>query len=124
MPMLSAAALLVAAQTSSALPLLSDREFCALLQRKVPAMSGQSIPPAKFGTVRANCVARRVEAKIDVALNGTQLDDFVNRFVAAAKSGVCNLNDPTMKAFADRGWKFEYIFTGSDRRVVPYLLTC
>jgi hypothetical protein len=124
MSILSAAALVVAARAGSVLPLLSDGQFCALIQRNASAMSAQSFPQAKFGVVKADCHARRVKAEIEVALKGEEFDSYVDRFVTAARNGVCNLTDPTTKAFTDRGWKFDYTFVGTDGRVVPHLLTC
>ena len=83
-----------------------------------------STPPARIAPPVADCAAKRIRADIKVSLSGAAFDNYVANFMGASRSGVCNLSDPTMRAFADRGWKFAYKFQDEGGHIKDVVLDC
>ena len=70
----------------------------------------------------ANCSDKRIE--IDMTVLSGDPKVFVDTFLSTARAGVCNLQDPTMAAFAARGWRFRYTFKAAGSETVTSTLDC
>ena len=124
MIVLIAANLALAQAGGSVLHLFTEPEFCAIMQRNIAAQPVQDHPPIRVSGMVADCRAKRVRAAVHIAQVGQQYTATKDSFVAVARSGVCNLSDPTMRAFHQRGWKFAYRFSSSDGQTGDVTLTC
>ena len=70
----------------------------------------------------ANCSAKRIEIEMAVVSGDPKV--FVDTFLTTARSGVCNMQDPTMATFAARGWRFRYSFNAFGRETIATTLDC
>lgn len=70
----------------------------------------------------ANCAQKRIE--IDMTILQGDPKVFTDTFLAIARSGVCNLQDPTMVTFDQRGWRFRYTFKAAGRETITTTLDC
>jgi hypothetical protein len=116
-------AILMLAQGGSVLPLLNDRDLCRIMTRNVAAYAGQTLGVVVVETARANCPARRIEVSFRMAATERNPAGYMDAFMNQARGGVCG-TDPTMRAFNDRGWKFEYTFILPDESKDVRTLTC
>ncbi|MBU7579635.1 MAG: hypothetical protein KAF27_04085 [Porphyrobacter sp.] len=108
----------------SVLAQMSDEQFCDVFRRNVGGLQQPPTYPVTAAAMSVDCAAKKLRANMKADLSGPPLDVYVNRFLGAARAGVCNLSDPTMAAFHKRGWKFAYKFEGSDGSVQEHVLTC
>lgn len=116
-------AILMLAHGSSVLPLLDDRDLCRIMTRNVAAYAGQTLGVVVVETARANCPAKRIQVSFRMAASERNPSGYMDAFMNQARGGVCSAN-PTMRAFNDRGWKFEYTFILPDESNVVRTLTC
>lgn len=115
---------LMLAQSGSVLAGMTDAQFCEVFQRNVAQVPAQESAPFSIARPNADCSARRIRATITIAASGDQFTGLHEAFVANARAGVCNLSDPTMAAFHDRGWRYAYRFLAQDGETVNVTLNC
>jgi len=128
--MLGAIWVAVALQSSAQTPAkahifdgLSDAEMCADLKVRATKAREPS-PPVTAQSAVADCEARKIRSTVDVYATGQAFDDFILSFVAKARGNICNFERPAMKAFADRGWRYTYIFTSAEGELRSSEVAC
>jgi len=87
-------------------------------------MVGYMVGPAKVVSAAPNCAAKRIDVRYAVTIDEALREKYVDTVLQAANSGLCVANDPTARAFRDRGWRWHYDFEFADRSVVRRDLTC
>lgn len=102
---------------------MSDAQMCADL--KVRASNAREPqPPVTAQSAAADCEAKRIRGTVAVYASGDAFDNFILDFVAKARANICNFDRPAMKAFAQRGWRYTYIFTSADDELRSAEVNC
>ncbi len=100
-----------------------DAGLCQVISRNMTQVPPPT-PPVESTQMNADCGAKRIHAQISLGLSGADFDGYVQMFMATARAGVCDMSNPTMVAFADRGWGFTYTFEASDGTSEEIVLDC
>jgi hypothetical protein len=108
----------------SVLAQMNDQQLCSVIRRNVEGRQQAFAYPLTAVATSVDCAAKRVKANMKADLSGQPLGAFVTNFLGVARAGVCNLSDPTMAAFHNRGWKFAYRFEAADGSVQEHVLAC
>lgn len=116
------AGLMLANASSTAMASLSEADFCAAITRSMPAIKSMVPAGINLNSADANCAQKRIE--IDMTILRGDPKVFTDAFLAIARSGVCNQQDPTMVTFDQRGWRFRYTFKAAGRETITTTLDC
>lgn len=119
-----ASLLLLASAQGHVFDNFNDAELCGVIRRNVESTQAPLNAPITSNRLAADCASKQIRSNMKIALDGQAFDNYVVNFVGVARSGVCNMSDPTMKAFASRGWRFAYRFESTQGTVEERLLTC
>ncbi|MEM7689987.1 MAG: hypothetical protein AAF291_13275 [Pseudomonadota bacterium] len=92
---------------------MNDVQMCADLKERV-TKTREPAPPVAAQSAAADCRAKRIRGTVAVNAAGEAFDDFILSFVTKARRNICNFERPAMKAFAERGWRYTYIFTSAE----------
>jgi len=116
--------LLSGAPARSILEKMPENQLCAAMKRGVTRYAGASSAAARTSAAKANCAAKRLEIDITILVSGDRRQLFIDTFMMSARAGACNFSDPTMAAFAKRGWHFQYTFHSAAAEPKTFLLEC
>ncbi|MEM7703485.1 MAG: hypothetical protein AAF251_16220 [Pseudomonadota bacterium] len=128
--MLTAAALLTSAQAAGPAAAkahifdgMNDAQMCADLKVRA-SKTREPVPPVTAQSAVADCEAKKIRGTVAVYATGEAFDDFVLSFVTKARGNICNFERPAMKAFAERGWRYTYIFMSADDELRSSEVVC
>lgn len=102
---------------------LTDAQMCEDLKQRA-ASTREPVPPVTAQSAAADCEAKRIRSTVAVYAAGETFDNFIVRFVSRARANVCDFERPAMKAFADRGWRYTYIFSSAENELRSAEIEC
>lgn len=102
---------------------MSDAQMCADLKVRA-TKTREPVSPVTAQSAAADCKAKRIRGNVAVNEAGQTFDDFILSFVTKARANICNFDRPAMKAFAERGWRYTYIFTSSEGELRSAEVNC
>ncbi|QZH74420.1 MAG: hypothetical protein JY451_12140 [Erythrobacter sp.] len=115
---------LLLAQSFNALAVMNDAQFCEVFQRNIGQLADQNSAPFFIPRPSVDCPNKRIAVTIHIASSGNDFTSLHQNFVANARSGICNLSDPTMATFHERGWRYAYRFVAQNGEMVNVTLNC
>lgn len=119
-----ASLLLPLTMQGSVLAMMNDQQLCEAISSNIDAFEAPLVAPATASRVSSDCRSKRINAVVTLSISGAQFDAYVAAFLGAARSGVCNLADPTMATFHERGWRMAYRFEALDGSAQDHVLNC
>lgn len=118
------AALLALALQGHVFDNFNDAELCQVMKRNTASVQAPLTPPLTASSIAADCATKRLNASIVLSVDGEPFESYIQDFLLTARSGVCDRSNPTMNAFATRGWRFAYRFESASGETREHVLDC